>query len=44
MEGLMMAAVIGAIAGTIAVIFFVGGCIYGWWNQKRQGPVHKSMV
>lgn len=40
MDGILLTAIIGAIVGSIALVFFVGGCIYGWWNRKRQGGMH----
>lgn len=44
MDGITLTIIIGAIVGTIAVVFFLGGCIYGWWNRRRQGISHSSHV
>lgn len=37
MEVVEMIIIVAAVAGTIAALFFIGGCVYGWWNQRRQG-------
>lgn len=42
MEVVEMIIIIVAVVGSVSALFFIGGCVYGWWNQRRHGHVLPS--